>query len=274
MIRDLRGIYVLWLRDVKRFLRDKPRIIGATAQPALFLFILGTGLGRGLTSAFSGGRASGGLLPGIDYLTFIYPGIIGMTVLFTSVFSAISIVWDREFGFLKEVLVAPISRSAVALGRALGGSTIAMLQGALMLIFAPFLGVSLNLLMVLKLLAVMFLISFSLTSMGIVVAARIKSMEGFQMIMNFLVLPTFFLSGAMFPLIGLPNWMDQLVRIDPLTYGVDALRGIVLGSHQIKAAGKVLLEIPSRPLGFDMLIIAAFGLTMISLAILEFNRQE
>ncbi len=273
-MRNLKGIYMLWLRDVKRFLRDKPRIIGAIAQPALFLFILGTGLGEGLTKSFARGSAAGNLAPGIDYLSFIYPGIIGMTVLFTSVFSAISIVWDREFGFLKEVLVAPISRSAVALGRALGGSTIAMLQGALMLIFAPFLGISLNIIMVLKLLFVMFMISFSLTSMGIVVAARIKSMEGFQMIMNFLVLPIFFLSGAMFPIIGLPSWMNKLVKLDPLTYGVDALRGVVLGAHQVKAAGEVLFEIPSYPLSLNLLIVASFGLAMIALAIFEFNRQE
>ncbi len=245
---SLRGIYIIWLRDIKRFSRDRARIIAAMAQPALYLFVLGTGLGAAI------GR-------GGDYIKFIYPGIIGMTLLFTSIFSAISIVWDREFGFLKEILVAPISRSTVALGKAFGGSTIAMIQGTMLLIFAPFVGVDLNFLMVLKLFIAMFLIAFSLTSMGIVVAARLKTMEGFQMIMNFLMMPLFLLSGAMFPLKGLPEWMNFLVRMDPLTYGIDILRYIVIGVH-------------SYSLPYSLAMILSFGAVMISLAIYAFNRQD
>ncbi|MEW6188635.1 MAG: ABC transporter permease [Actinomycetota bacterium] len=257
-MKELKGIYTIWLRDVKRFWRDKPRIIGAIAQPALFLFILGTGLGRGLVKAF----AHGGFIPGVeDYVVFIYPGIIGMTLLFTSVFSALSIVWDREFGFLKEVLVAPISRSAVALGKALGGATVALLQGTLMLVFAPLIGVSLTFAMVIKLLILMFLVSLSLTSMGIVIAARMRSMEGFHMIVNFLTLPMFFLSGAMFPVRGLPLWMDYLVRINPLTYGIDILRYTVIGFREHSISG-------------DLSVVMGFGLTMICLGVFEFNRQE
>ncbi|MBI4743898.1 MAG: ABC transporter permease [Actinobacteria bacterium] len=245
---SLRGVYIIWLRDIKRFLRDRARIIAAMAQPALYLFVLGTGLGAAI------GRSG-------DYIKFIYPGIIGMTLLFTSIFSAISIVWDREFGFLKEILVAPISRSTVALGKAFGGSTIAMIQGTMLLIFAPFVGVSLSFLMVLKLFAVMFLIAFSLTSMGIVVAARLKTMEGFQMIMNFLMMPLFLLSGAMFPLKGLPEWMNFLVKMDPLTYGIDALRYIVIGIH-------------SYSLPYSLVMVLSFGAVMISFAIYAFNRQN
>lgn len=245
---SLRGVYIIWLRDIKRFLRDRARIIAAMAQPALYLFVLGTGLGAAI------GRGS-------DYIKFIYPGIIGMTLLFTSIFSAISIVWDREFGFLKEILVAPISRSTVALGKAFGGSTIAMIQGIMLLIFAPFVGVDLNFLMVLKLFVAMFLIAFSLTSMGIVVAARLKTMEGFQMIMNFLMMPLFLLSGAMFPLKGLPEWMNLLVKMDPLTYGIDILRYIVIGVH-------------SYSLPYSLAMVLSFGAVMISLAIYAFNRQD
>ncbi|MDI6822305.1 MAG: ABC transporter permease [Actinomycetota bacterium] len=257
-MKELKGIYTIWLRDVKRFWRDKPRIVGAIAQPALFLFVLGTGLGGGLGKAF----AHGGFIPGVeDYVVFIYPGIIGMTLLFTSVFSALSIVWDREFGFLKEVLVAPISRSAVALGKALGGATVALFQGTLMLVFAPLIGVSLTFAMVIKLLILMFLVSLSLTSMGIVIAARMRSMEGFHMIVNFLTLPMFFLSGAMFPVRGLPSWMDYLVRINPLTYGVDILRYTVIGFKEHSISG-------------DLLVAIGFGLVMICLGVFEFNRQE
>lgn len=251
---ELSGMYIIWLRDVKRFWRDKVRIIGAMAQPTLFLFIIGTGLGRAFLR-------EGRQYLGAEYIKFIYPGIIGMTILFTSVFSAISIIWDREFGFLKEVLVAPISRSSVALGKAFGGTTVAMFQGTIMLIYAPFVGVELTWLMVAKLWFLMFLISFSLTSMGIVIAARMKSMEGFQMIMNFLLMPIFFLSGAIFPLKNLPAWLDCLVRIDPLAYGIDALRGVIIGIWQY-------------PFAESLLIIIVFGLAMIFLAVFEFNRQE
>jgi len=251
---ELSGIYIIWLRDVKRFWRDKVRIIGAMAQPTLFLFIIGTGLGRAF---LRGGRQ----YLGTEYIKFIYPGIIGMTILFTSVFSAISIIWDREFGFLKEVLVAPISRSSVALGKAFGGSSVAMFQGTIMLIYAPLVGVELTWLMVAKLWLLMFLISFSLTSMGIVIAARMKSMEGFQMIMNFLLMPIFFLSGAIFPLKNLPAWLDYLVRIDPLAYGIDTLRGVIIGIWQY-------------PFAESLLVIIVFGLAMIFLAVFEFNRQE
>lgn len=249
-MRNLKGIYTIWLRDVKRFWRDKPRIVGAVAQPSLFLFILGTGL----APAFS--RGGGG-----DYIKFLYPGIISMTVLFTSIFSAISIIWDREFGFLKEVLVAPISRTAVGLGKALGGSTVAMMQGTIMLVFAPVVGVPLGFVEALQIIVIMFLISFCFTSMGLAVAARMKSMEGFQMVMNFFLLPMFFLSGAMFPIQGLPVWMKTLVRIDPLSYGVDALRSVTIGVAQYSML-------------YDLTVIAVVGAVMITIAVVAFNLQD
>lgn len=249
-MRNLKGIYTIWLRDVTRFWRDKPRIVGAIAQPSLFLFILGTGLAPAIS------RGGGG-----DYIKFLYPGIISMTVLFTSIFSGISIIWDREFGFLKEVLVAPISRTAVALGKALGGSTVAMMQGTIMLVFAPIIGVDLGPQQIVKIIVIVFLISFCFTSMGIVVAARMRSMEGFQMVMNFFLLPMFFLSGAMFPIRGLPLWMKTLVRIDPLSYGVDALRSVTIGVAQF-------------PLLYDLAVITAVGLIMITIAVVAFNIQD
>jgi ABC-2 type transport system permease protein len=259
---DLAGIYTIWLREVRKFWRDKPRIIGATVQPALFLLLLGTGIGQGIPRAFDIEPSAREFVPGVpDYLTYIYPGIIAMTLLFTSVFSAISIIWDREVGFLKEVMVAPISRSAVAVGKTLGGSTVAMLQGCLMLAFAPFLHISLSWGAVLALLPLLLYISFSLTAMGIAAAARMRSMQGFTVIMNFLTLPMFFLSGAMFPTGGLPGWMAFLVTVNPLTYGVDALRSVVIGYHQYGVMQ-------------DLLVMGTFGVAMLVLAVMGFESRE
>jgi len=259
---DLAGIYTIWLREVRKFWRDKPRIIGATVQPALFLLLLGTGIGQGIPRAFGVEPVGRHFAPGVpDYLTYIYPGIIAMTLLFTSVFSAISIIWDREIGFLKEVMVAPISRWAVAVGKTLGGSTVAMLQGCLMLLFAPFLHVALSWGTMLALLPLLLFISFSLTAMGIAAAARMRSMQGFTVIMNFLTLPMFFLSGAMFPIDGLPRWMTVLVTLNPLTYGVDALRSVVIGFHQYG-----VLQ--------DLLVMGVFGVAMLGLAVMGFESHE
>lgn len=259
-IEDIRAIYSIWLRDIIRFRRDRYRLVSSVAQPALYLFIFGTGLSRGLS--IRGGSGSG-LGPVDNYVIFIYPGIVGMSLLFTSIFSAMSIIWDREFGFLKEVMVAPISRTAVAIGKALGGSTIAVIQGLIILFFAPFVGVSYSLLILFILIPLMFMISFSLTSLGIVIAARMESMEGFQMVMNFLVMPMFLLSGAMFPISRLPGWLKILTVLDPLTYGVDAIRGLMLG-----------VDAGANSLALNSTVIVFFGAIMILLAVAEFNRTE
>jgi ABC-2 type transport system permease protein len=258
-------VYIIWYRDLLRYWRDRARLISSFGQPLLFLVVFGSGLtaslGAGLTKE----------LGDVSYVRFIFPGIVAMAVLFTAVFSAISIVWDREFGFLREVLVAPISRAAVALGKALGGSTVAMFQGGILLILAPILGVSLNPLLVLELLGLMFLTAFALTSMGILIAARLQSMEAFQMIMNFLIMPMFFLSGAFFPLRGLPAWMSVVTRLDPVAYGVDPMRRLLLGADL--APG---IEIANHHLGTveDGLILAAFAAVMMVLAVRAFEAQE
>lgn len=272
--RELRGIYIIWLRDIKRFFRDKPRIIGSIVQPTLYLFILGVGLQN--TLRLGGGSRGIAGIAGFNYVKFLFPGIIAMSVLFTAIFSAISIIWDREFGFLKEILVAPISRSSVAIGKALGGSTAAVFQGVILLVYSPFLGIGLSFIQVVKIVMLAMLIAFSLTSLGMVVATRMKSMEGFQVIMNFLLMPMLFLSGAFFPLQGLPKWLNYLVKIDPLAYGVDALRGTVLGNIKIVAptTGKVMFQIPAYPIATDIAVMALFGLIMMVVAVYEFTRQE
>ena len=247
---DFWAIYILWLRDLKRYWYDKARIFASLGQPILFLFVLGTALGPSVATP-----------GGLNFSEFIFPGIISMTVLFTSIFSAISIVWDREFGFLKEVLVAPVSRWSIVIGKALGGSTVAVLQGCLMLVLAPLVGVKLTLLIVIQSILVMFLIAFAITGLGIVIAARMKEMEGFQMVVNFVIMPIFFLSGALFPLDRLPGWLAVLTRIDPMTYGVDLLRRVILGVNTF------------NPL-LSIAIMTGFTLIMFAIAVFEFNLAE
>jgi ABC-2 type transport system permease protein len=260
--RTLRAVYVIWYRDVIRYWRDRTRLVASLAQPLLFLVVFGVGLssslgsvggGRGGSAAFSAGGSS------LSYIQYIYPGVVGMAVLFTAMFSSMSIVWDREFGFLKEILVAPIDRSAVAIGKALGGATQAMAQGLIMLAVGPIIGVHLTVLTVLEVIPILFLIAFTLTAFGVAIAARMRSMQGFQVIMNFLLMPIFFLSGSLFPLVGLPAWMAVLTRIDPVAYGIAPLRTAVLSTSG--APGAVTRELASVTwFGWQVPSILALGI--------------
>ncbi|MER3543430.1 MAG: ABC transporter [Chloroflexota bacterium] len=260
--RELKGAYTIWYRDVIRFLRDRARIISSLGQPLLFLFVFGSGLAPAM-SGLGGGR--------LDFTQFLFPGILSMTVLFTSVFSAVSIVWDREFGFLKEVMVAPISRVAVALGKVAGGSTVAMLQGALILILAPLIGIRLNWGQLIVLVGLMLLLAAVMTSFGILIAARQRTMEGFHMIMQFLLMPMFFLSGAFFPLRDVPLWMEWLAKVNPVTYGVDPMRQVAL-RESIPA--QVLEVLRLHPIATDLAIMAGFGLLFIVPAVWLFSKQD
>ncbi len=270
----LRAIYIIWYRDVIRYWRDRLRLVASLAQPLLFLIVFGTGLSSALRGAFGGVAGSNGLT--ISYVQFIYPGIIGMAVLFTSIFSAMSIVWDREFGFLKEVLVAPIDRSAIAIGKTLGGSTQAMVQGLILLVLAPFIGVTLTPLAVLELIPLIFVLAFALTALGVALATGMKSMQGFQAVMNFLMMPIFFLSGALFPLNNLPGWMTVLTRLDPAGYGIDPLRRVILGASGVPSA---LTERLGMTIGGQVLSVSAevglvllFGAVMLLISIRTLRR--
>ena len=247
---DWSTIYMIWLRDLIRYVRQRSRLYGSIVRPILWLFILGSGL-----------RPSFGAVQGYNYTQFIFPGIIAMALIFTGIQSAISIIWDREFGFLKEILVAPVPRTAIALGKAFAGSTLAVFQGALILVFAPLVKVSLAWYKIALLVPVMFLISFSLVGIGIIIACRMTSFEGFGTIMNFLIMPMFFMSGAVFPISGLPPWLRVLVHVNPLTYGVDLLRNIVLG-------------ISTFPPAASCLVLTAVGIAVISVAVFLFNRGD
>lgn len=216
-------LYILWLRQIKRYIRSRARVIGSLGQPILFLLALGFGFGPLYQ------KAGGG-----DYFQFLAPGVICMAILFTAVFNGIEIIWDRQFGFLKETLVAPVPRLTIMIGRTLGGATVATIQGLIVL------GISLiagfrpaSILALLLAIPVMFLIALLFTAFGTGIASRMTDFHGFQLVMNFLVMPLFFLSGALFPLNDLPRAIDLIVMIDPLTYGVDALRGIFIHSSHL-----------------------------------------
>ncbi len=270
----LRGIYIVWYRDLLRYWRDRVRAIVGLAQPLLFLVVFGAGLGSSLGGSFGG---AGGDAGGLSYAQFVYPGVVGMAVLFSAIFGAMSIVWDREFGFLKEILVAPIDRSAVAIGKALGGATQAMIQGVILLVLAPVIGVTLDVGTVLLLLPFLFILAFALSAMGVALASRMKSMQGFQIVMNFLMMPMFFLSGSLFPLTGVPGWMAVLGRLDPVTYGMDPIRRIVLGAtlppDAVNALGLTIFD-RVLPIGLEAVILLAFGGVMLAIGVMNFRRRD
>jgi len=220
------AIYILWLRELKRYTRSRAMVVASLGQPLLYLLVLGFGFGPVFQKAGNG-----------SYLQFVAPGVIGMSVLFTSVFSGIGLLWDRQFGFLKETLVAPVPRITVMIGKTLGGATVATIQGLLVLIicliagFRPVSWATLPIALVF-----MILTAIVFAGLGMAIGSTLQDMQGFQLIMNFVVMPIYFLSGALFPLTGLPSVLSFLTRIDPLSYGIDGLRNVLLGASQFEPA--------------------------------------
>ena len=259
-MNNLRGVYIIWYRDMLRFWHDKMRLIGAIVLPLLFLFVFGSGLSSRM----------GILGPGVNFAQFIFPGIIGMTVLITSFMSGVSVVWDREFGFLKEVLVAPISRASVAVGKTLGAATIAIIQGAIILLFAPLIGVSPSPGTIALLLPSMFLLAIAMGSFGVLLATRIRTIEAFQAIMPMLTFPMIFLSGVFSPVEEGPLWMSIVAKINPATYGIAIIRQVALGvtTFELNLFGHTM------SLWNNTGILAAFGLVMVLLAMRSFGSQE
>ncbi|NMB78373.1 MAG: ABC transporter permease [Methanomicrobiales archaeon] len=249
---ELRGIYTLWLREVKKFLREKPRLLNAFVQPLLWLFIFGTGM------RFTAG------MPGINYQEFIFPGLVCQAMLFTAMFMGISVIWDREFGFLKEILVSPISRPSVFFGKMLGASTDVMLQGIIIFPFAFLIGAHMDFLIFLQALPIMLLITFGLVCIGLTFASVMKSFEGFGLIQTFINLPMFFLSGALFPLTNVPEWLRWVSFCNPLTYGVDAMRTVMMGD----------VFVPLFPLYLDIAVLLGFAVFMFCVGTWAFSRTE
>jgi ABC-2 type transport system permease protein len=268
---DLRAVSMVWRRELIRFRSDRLRAITALIQPVLFLFILGTGLSR---------LASHGLPAGVDFRTFIYPGVLAMSVLFTAIFSAASIVWDREFGFLREMLVAPVRRWAIVVGKCLGGATVATFQGIIFLALAGVAHVPYSPTLLLVLVGELLLLSFTLTAFGVMMAARIKQIQAFMALTQMTVMPLFFLSGALYPLNGLPGWLTVLTRIDPLTYVVSPMRDAVFSHLSVSPLAAAALSPGITwfgwvvPVGLSLTIVAVMGAAMLGIGIAEFRKTE
>jgi ABC-2 type transport system permease protein len=267
---ELRAIRVVWRRELIRFSRDRLRIVTSLVQPFLFLFVLGSGLSS-LVSAST---------DGINFKTFIYPGVLCMAVMFTAMFSAASIVWDREFGFLREMMVAPVRRSSIVLGKCFGGATVAAFQGVIVLTIAGLVEVPYSLGLLAELFALQLLLAFAITAFGMMAAARITQMQSFMALMQMAIMPMFFISGAMFSVAHLEPWLGILNRLDPLTYAVDPMRRAIFSHLHISAAARHALapgvtwwgwHVPSL---LEAAVIALLGLVMLCVAIAEFSRAE
>jgi len=267
---ELRAIRVVWRRELIRFRGDKLRIVTSLVQPFLFLFVLGTGLSSFVSASTHG----------VNFKTFIYPGVLCMAVMFTAMFSAASIVWDREFGFLREMMVAPVRRSSIVLGKCFGGATVAAFQGVIVLAIAGLVDIPYSPSLMLELFALMLLLAFAITAFGMMAAARITQMQSFMALMQMAIMPLFFISGAMFSVANLPPWLAILNRLDPLTYAVDPMRRAVFAHLEISATARHALApgvtwfgwpVPSL---LEAGVVAALGLIMLAIAIVEFSRAE
>lgn len=245
---EILGLYAMWLREIKVFSRETSRIISSIFSPLLWLFIFGGGLGASVRFGE------------INYQTFIYPGIVCMAVLFSSVFFGVYIIWDRKIDFLKEVMVAPLSRSTIFFGKALGGITDSMIQSSFLLLLAPVLDVpySLNFLLVL---VFIFFLALGMVSLGLILGSLMESPEGFGLVISFVVFPLFFLSGALYPTDNLPPWLGGLVRFDPVTYGVDGIRGLMIGTHVY-------------PIFYDLAVLIVFSMAAVFVGTRTFRRMK
>ena len=267
---ELRAIRIVWRRELIRFRADKLRMITSLVQPLLFLFVLGAGLQR-LSSAGT---------HGVGLKTFIYPGILCISVMFTAMFSAASIVWDREFGFLREMMVAPVRRSSIVIGKCLGGATVASFQGVIVICLAGLVNVPYDPLLILGIFILQLALAFSITAFGVMIAVRIKQMQSFMGVMQMVVMPMFFISGALFPVAGLPGWLTVLNRLDPLTYAVDPMRRLVFSHLTISPAARHALDPGVTwwgwhvPALLEAGVIVALGLVMLGIAIWEFSTTE
>ena len=267
----LQVVRVIWLREVLIYVRDRPRMISAFVMPIMMLVMFGEGLGNSIAT----------LPGGIGYRQFIFPGMVAMIVLMNSVFSGVSIVTDRQFGFLREILVAPVSRTAICFGKITGGATIALVNGMVMFVIAPFLGIELTLEIVAKLIGLIALVSFMLTGVGVAMGSRLRSVESFQMLSQVAIMPAMFLSGIFFPINNVPLWMDVLVKLNPVTYAVAPIREIAL-SEQLKA---LPADVPFQITHVDWFgytlstweeigVVVVFGVAMLTIAIRAIRTTE
>jgi ABC-2 type transport system permease protein len=267
---ELRAIRIVWRRELIRYRNDRLRMVTTLVQPLLFLFVLGAGL---QSIARAGTH-------GVALKTFIYPGILCISVMFTAMFSAASIVWDREFGFLREMMVAPVRRSSIVIGKVLGGATVASFQGVIVIALAGLVHVPYDPLLILGIFVLQLALAFAITAFGVMIAVRIKQMQSFMGVMQMVVMPLFFISGALFPVAGLPAWLAVLNRLDPLTYAVDPMRRLVFNHLTISPLARRTLDPGVTwwgwhvPVLLEVGVIIALGLGMLGIAIWEFSRTE
>lgn len=261
-----RGIWVISYRELLRFSRQRSRVLGSFGMPLLLLAVFGAGFNRTI----------GNLTPGVDFLKFVYPGIITMTVLMSSLFAGLSVVWDREFGFLREVLVAPLSRTGVILGKAVGGGLVALAQGLVLLLLAPVVGLSLSPVVILQVIPLLALVSLTLSGLGILVATQMRSQQGFQVVMQLMIFPLMFLSGIFFPVNNVPAWLQVVSKANPLTYGVDAIRQVMLGVSPAGDGAALGVTVFGHTMGVleDAALLGVLALVLMTAAVWSFNRQE
>ncbi|MGH8869698.1 MAG: ABC transporter permease [Actinomycetes bacterium] len=265
-----RAAIVVWQRELIRFGRDRARMVASFVQPVLFLFVLGTGL----SSLVQTGSED------VDFRTFLFPGVLAMSVLFTAIFSGISMVWDREFGFLREMAVAPVSSAAILVGKCLGGATVATMQSLVILLLAGVVGVPYDPVMMLELAGLLFLMAFMVTALGLLLAARIKQIQTAMPVVQLIIMPMMFLSGALFPLAGLPTWLAVVTRLNPLTYAVEPMRSVVFDHLSLSPASRAALDPGVTwggwhvPVLLQVALVVVLGVGLLALAVLRFARTE
>ena len=257
-----RGTWVVSYRELLRFVNERSRMVGSFAQPLIFLVIFGAGFGNLI----------GSVAPGVNFIQFMYPGIIAMGVLTTSLFAGVSVVWDREFGFLRELLVAPLGRTGIVFGKALGAAAVALLQVGLMLLITPIVGVDIDVQTILLLVPISLILSIALSGLGLMIASFMRSQQGFQLLIQLLVFPLIFLAGVFFPINQAPDWLQVLSKFNPLTYGVDAIRQVFIGSADPRVGVTVFGH--TMTLGEEVVLISAFAVVLLAAAAWAFNRQE
>lgn len=269
MRETFRGFWVIGYREILRLVGQRARLVSSLATPLLFFLLFGAGFNR----------LVGVMAPGIDFVTFMYPGVVAMTVIMPAAFTGMSVVWDREFGFLREVMVAPLSRTGIVLGKVSGGAAVATVEGLILLLLAPFLGIEVGAVAVLQLIPLLILLAVTLSCLGLLIGSRLRTQEAFQTVMALLILPLIFLSGVFFPVEAVPEWLGLLAKANPVTYGVDAIRQVILGTRIADVAGSGLpyslgVSIFGRTLGVleEVVILALLGMGLLVAAVASFSR--
>lgn len=270
IVHEIRAALVVWEREMIRFSRDKTRVIAQMVQPLLYMFVLGGGLSA-LVASSTGG---------VDFKTFLFPGVVAMSVLFTASFSGISMVWDREFGFLREMLVAPVSTAAILTGKCLGGASVATIQGVVVLLLAPLVGVPYDPLLMLEMLVLMFIMSFMITALGLVLSSRVKQVQSAMPLVQMIITPLMFLSGALFPLSRLPAWLTVVTHLNPMTYAVEPMRAAVFDRLTLTPEARAILD-PGIwwgsfqvPVWLQVIVVIASGLLLLGVSVKVFARTE